>query len=424
MIKPLLCSAAVIALLLAPGLCLAVGNADPALPVIPPRVFKITDFGAKPDGTTLNTDAFEKAVAACAAAGGGTVLVPAGQYLTGPFALGSQMRLKVEKDATIRIDNDFSRYPKGNKGYANSITADKAHDLEISGEGTIDGQGEPWWKAFRADKTGFPHRPFMVVLTDCTRVLVKDVKLVNSPSFHLAPARCTDVTIDHVTILAPADAPNTDALDPSGWNFLITRCLFDVGDDNIAVKAGGAGTPAKPSCGNIVVKDCTFLHGHGLSIGGQTPGGLRNMRVSNCTFEGTTAGIRMKASRAQGGLVEDLRYDHITMKNVKNPIFITSYYPKLPSNPEEDPAQPSNTKGPIWRNIVISNLTATECGDAGTIWGVPELPVSNVKFSNIRISAKKGLRIFNAREIQFSNTEITVEKGEKQTFHNAKVTGL
>jgi polygalacturonase len=396
----------------------------PPLPVIPAKVFKITDYGAVGDGKTMNTDAIQKAVAACSAAGGGTVLVTAGEFLTRPFALASSMRLEVEKDAVIRIDNDFSTYPKGGKGYANSITASKAHDIEISGEGKIDGQGEPWWKAFRADKENFPHRPFMVVLTECTRVLVKDITLANSPSFHLVPGHCTDVTIDNVKITAPADAPNTDALDPSGWNYLITRCTFDVGDDNIAVKASAFGDGSKPSCENFTVTDCTFLHGHGLSIGGQTPGGMLGMKVSNCTFKDTGAGIRMKASREQGGLVENLSYDHITMTNVKNPIFITGYYPKMPQNPADDPAQPANTRGPIWRNITISNLTVTGSPNAGTIWGVPELPVSNVKLTNVKISAKEGMKIYNAKGVHFSSSQITVEKGDKLMLYNAQVDGL
>ena len=156
------------------------------------------------------------------------------------------------------------------------------------GEGTIDGQGDPWWKQFTLTKNtpnGMPHRPYMVVFRDCTRLLVQGVTLTNSPSFHLVPAACHDVTIDHVQFIAPANAPNTDALDPSGWNYLITRCTFDEGDDCIAIKATGKAPEGHVSCEDFLVTDCNFKHGHGLSIGGQTPGGLRHLVVKDCTFE-------------------------------------------------------------------------------------------------------------------------------------------
>jgi polygalacturonase len=410
--------------LVASAFCSEPAEGVPALPVIPERIFKITDHGAVGDGKTLATDAIQKTIKECSAAGGGTVLVPAGQFLTGPLELASQLRLKLEKDAVLKISNDLSTYPQSNQRFRNCITASKAHDIEISGQGTIDGQGEPWWTEFRAKKDTFPHRPYMVVLTECTRVLVKDVTLVNSPSFHLVPGHCTDVTIDGVTITAPKDSPNTDAIDPSGGNFLITRCKIDVGDDNIAVKASGSMNPAKPSCTDFTITNCAFLHGHGLSIGGQSDGGLRGMHVSDCTFEGTTSGIRMKASREKGGLVEDVSYENITMKNVKTPIYITGYYPKEPKNPADDPAQPGNTIGPIWRNITISNLTVTDSPTAGIIWGVPELPVSNVKLNNVSISAKEGMKIYNAKGIQFTNSTITVQKGEKVLLYDAQVSGL
>src|SRR5207253_1217248 len=160
-----------------------------------------------------------------------------------------------------------------------------------------------------------------------TRLLVKDVTLTNSPNFHLITDDSEDVTIDHVTIKSPANAPNTDGIDPSGWNYHITRCTIDTGDDNIAIKAHKAAKAGRPSCEHFLVEDCTFRRGHGMSIGGQTPGGLRGLLVRNCTFDGTEAGIRMKAPRGEGGLVEDCTYEKITMRGVKVPIFITSYYP-------------------------------------------------------------------------------------------------
>lgn len=180
----------------------------------------------------------------------------------------------------------------------------------------------------------------------------------------------------------------------------------------------------QPSCENITITHCAFLHGHGLSIGGQTEGCLRGLRVEDCTFNGTTNGIRMKATRENGGVVQEVSYDHITMTDVKNPVLITSYYPKAPAKPEDDPAQPANTKGPIWKNIMIRNLTATGSKNAGVIWGVPELPAQDITFDNVKISAGEGMRIYNAKAIRFTNSEITAAKGEKLFQYNAEVNGL
>lgn len=401
-------------------------NGPPPLPIIPSARFKVTDFGAKGDGVTLDTQALQSAIDGCLRAGGGTVDFPPGNYLTGPLKLGSRLRLHLPKESTLRISNDITTYPREGNSCVNCITAETATDLEISGEGTIDGQGEPWWKGFRTDKEGFVHRPFLIVLKGCTRVLVKGVHLVNSPSFHLVPQLCTDVTIDGVTINAPSDSPNTDAIDPSGWNHLITRCLLDVGDDNIAVKAGGdrKNTGNRPSCTNFTITDCTLLHGHGLSIGSETYGGMDGMLVRNCTFDGTTSGIRMKSNRERGGLVRNLRYEGIRMNNVKTPVSITSYYPKTPAKPSDDPGMPPKLPAPEWRNIEISNLTVTGSKNAGVIWGLPELPVTGVTFRNVNISAEMGMKIYHAREVRFINSSITVEKGDKMLTENAGVSGL
>jgi polygalacturonase len=202
--------------------------------------------------------------------------------------------------------------------------------------------------------------------------------------------------------------------------------VLDVGDDNIAVKAGGdRKSPGnRPSCTNFTVTDCTFLHGHGLSIGSETYGGMDGMTVRNCTFDGTTSGIRMKSNRERGGLVRNLRYDGISMVNVKTPVSITSYYPKTPAKPSDDPAMPVKLPAPEWKNIEISNLTATGSKNAGVIWGLPELPVTGVTFRKVTISAETGMKIYNARDIRLIDTSITVSKGDKIITENAMVSGL
>jgi polygalacturonase len=313
----------------------------PPLPQIQSQTFKITDHGANGDGSTLNTDAITKTITACKSAGGGTIVIPAGRFLSGPFELFSKMNLHLDDGATLIFTDSPDAYPIQEKRHRHAIWADQCTDISITGKGVIDGQGGKWWEKYRKRDgkdpgASLPRRPNLIDLNRCTRVLVQDVKLQNSACFHLVPRACSDVTIKGVSFSAPDDSPNTDGLDPSGWNYLITECTFDVGDDCIAVKPQApTGDPKRLSCEDIVITRCTFKHGHGLSIGGQTPGGLRRMTVRDCTFELTDAGIRMKAARGSGGLVEDITYDNITMKNVKTAIFITSYYPDLEKYPHQ-----------------------------------------------------------------------------------------
>jgi polygalacturonase len=397
-------------------------------PNIPKKTFSISDHGAVGDGKTLNTDAITKTIQACRDAGGGVVIVPAGQFFAGPFDMVSKMNLRIDEGATLIFTDDPDAYPITDNRHRMCIAASKCTDIAITGKGTIDGSGAKWWQAFLkikntpATKTT-PRRPNLIDFTNCQRVLVKGVTIKNSPMFHLVPRDCDDVLIDSVSLSAPGDAPNTDGIDPSGHNYLITRCVFDTGDDCIAFKPQRVREDGKPTCENMTVTDCTFKHGHGLSIGGQSQGGMRNLAVRNCTFDGTDAGIRMKAPRGEGGLVENLTYENITMKNVKVPIFITSYYPNntTPKEPETDPAQPVTATTPIWRNIQIKNVTAEACDEAGRIFGLPEMPVSDLTLSNVVIHAKKGLRVANARKVEFQNCKITADKGEGIISKDAEI---
>jgi polygalacturonase len=396
-------------------------------PEIPQAVFNITNYGAVGDGRKLNTAAIQKTINACSAAGGGMVRVTAGKYLFGPITLTSSINLHLDQGAVLLINNDMAAYPLKANRYQDCITAADAHDVEISGEGVIDGQGQAWWTAFsadlKADQQTMPHRPCMTRLSNCTRLRVSGVTLQNSPMFHLVTQNCTDVTIQNVTIKSPADAANTDGIDPSGWNYLITDCLIDTGDDNIAIKPTAGRTPGN---NNFMVNNCTFLHGHGISIGSGTFNGLENLTVSNCTFNGTDSGIRIKTLRGKGGLLQNVTYENITMTDVKNPIYINDYYPErnAPKDPSTETAGPVTGLTPMNKNITIRDLTVTNCPNAGTIRGLPEMPIAAMTFSNVNISAKTGLKIYHAREVRFINSKITVESGKALTTYNAEVTGL
>ena len=188
-------------------------------------------------------------------------------------------------------------------------------------------------EAKRAGGSEPRRRPKMVNFHHCQGVTVRDVTLRNSPSFHLMPVDCDDVLIDHVTIKAPGDSPNTDAIDPSACrNVRIINCLIDVGDDNVAIKAGHPVPGRDFCCQDITVSNCVCLHGHGISIGSETSGGVSNLIVVHCSFDGTVSGIRIKSARGKGGQVENVWCSDLTMNNVKHPIDISCYYPKTPAN--------------------------------------------------------------------------------------------
>ena len=394
------------------------GDLAPAQPVIPARVFRLADFHAVPDGRTSDTEAFRRALAAVAAAGGGTLVVERGQYLLGPITLVSRCDLHLEAGARLLFSQNFDDYPKESGKRAPLIGASGCHDLMISGEGVIDGRGDPWWvierKAKREARARGLHdaeigRPRMVVFTRCQRVRLEGVTLANSPMYHFVPTQCEDVTVEGVRILSPADSPNTDGIDPSvSRRVLIAHCRIDTGDDCIAVKAGPKGGPVE----DVLVTDCAFLHGHGCSIGSETNSGVRRMTVRRCTFDGTDIGVRLKSARDRGGLVEDVTYRDLTMRHVGEAIVISSYYYDLPKFGQRDQARPVTASTPQWRRLTIRNVVATEGTDsAGLIIGLPEAPATSITLENVRIEAPRGLRIGYARDVTLRDVAIAARGG-------------
>jgi polygalacturonase len=230
--------------------------------------------------------------------------------------------------------------------------------------------------------------------------------------WQLVPYYSDDIVIRNIKILAPEHSPNTDAIDPfSSSNIVIDHVLADVGDDNIAIKSGAINSPGPddPSR-NIVIKDCTFLHGHGLSIGSEVAGGAQNIVAERIHFEGTDNGIRVKANRDRGNDVGHFVFRDITMKDVKNALVISAYYPKLMPSEGEAP-QAVTRLTPHFHDIVIENVTATGSKSAGVIVGLPEAPVTGVVLRNVKISAQTGLTIGHAEVV---GEGVTVEAAEGQ----------
>jgi polygalacturonase len=219
------------------------------------------------------------------------------------------------------------------------------------------------------------------------------------------------VTIRDIKVLSPANSPNTDAIDPfSSTHVVIDHVLADVGDDNIAIKSGAINSPGPDAPSrDITITDCTFLHGHGLSIGSEIAGGAQTIRAEWIHFDGTDNGIRVKANRDRGNDVSHLLFRDIEMKNVKNALIISEYYPKvLP--PDGEAGQPVTRLTPHFHDITLENVTATGSASAGAIVGLPEAHVSGIVLRNVKIHAQRGLSIGYA-EVATDGLEVHVEEG-------------
>jgi polygalacturonase len=401
----------------------AAGSSDPcgpsnpaavALPTIPSGTFNVTSYGATGDNKTDNTNAIQAALTAAQNAGGGTVVVPSGTFLAGPIVIGSGTNLQLASGATLKM-LPYGTYPSGAPAFITS--SGTTHDIALTGSGTIDGQGQAWWDGFAADSS--VTRPQEVNLGHVTRVQVSGIKLTNSPEEHIWVKSDTDVTITGITISTLAVSgksppKNTDGVDVTATGMFFCNNNVADGDDNIAM----SGT-------NLYIGYSTFGVGHGCSIGSITKNGVSHVTVDHLTMNGTTSGIRMKSARDRGGTVTDLTYSNVTMTNVPTPVYITSYYPTLPSDPTTDTAMAVTSTTPYWQNITIKNVTATGATQAGILWGLPEAKISNMTFDNVKLSGKSGMEIFHATGVSFTNgSSVTATSGAAVTTYDAAVTGI
>ena len=384
-------------------------------------------LGAKGDGQTKDTTSLQSAIDQCAKGEGGMVRLTAGTYISGPLALRSHVHLMLDKGATLLGSPDMADYPIRQDAKwrrVSLLSADHAEDIAITGAGTIDGNGKVWWDAQMNRQKGTPEnpRPLLIDLTNSKQIVIEGVTIQNSPQYNITAFWCDGLTVRNVTILNPGrGAPNTDGIDPvSSSHVLIEKDTIDTGDDNVAIKSGlvERGDPDVPST-DIVIRDCTFRAGHGLSIGSETAGGVRDVTVERVTFAGTRQGIRIKSARGRGNDIGPLTYRDIKMDGVETPIEITEYYTGIV---KDDPGQPVTDHTPKFHDITIENLTATGAKRAAVIMGLPESPIKGLDLKNVTISAATGMMMQNA-QVTEENVAVTPTTGEAQTGVGVTING-
>ncbi len=245
----------------------------------------------------------------------------------------------------------------------------------------------------------FFFRPPLIQFNKCSNVLLDGFTVRNSPFWNTHILYCKNVIIKNATFQNPEDGNNGDGLDIDSCNGVqISGCNFDVNDDCLVFKSGIGedGIRVNKPCENVVVKNCKMLHGHGsIVMGSETAGGIRNIEISDCVLNGTDRGIRIKSRRGRAGGVENLTLNKITMNGVGCPIVMHLYY-ECGAQPEEIPAlsdrnaRPITATTPYIRNVKITNVTANNAQTAACVFlGLPERPISNVLFENVKITVDK-----------------------------------
>jgi polygalacturonase len=386
-------------------------------PTFPDREFNILKFGAVEGGKKNSTGAIAKAITACAAAGGGRVVVPEGVFLTGAIHLKSGVNLHVEKNATLLFSRDAKQYLpvvftrwEGTEcmNYSPFIYAFEQTNIAISGGGTLDGQSDCdyWWNwsgkggcgkkgeptqaqarnelVASADKDvpirervygeGRYLRPQFIQPYRCTNVLIEGVTIRNSPMWEINPVLCRNVTVRDVKI--SSHGPNNDGCDPeSSTDVLIDNCEFDTGDDCIAIKSGRnrdgrrVGVPSQ----NIIVRNCLMKDGHGgVTIGSEASGDVRNVYVENCRMDSPhlNVALRIKTNSFRGGKIENIFMRNCPVGQVAGAVLdVDLFY-------EEGEG---GAFTPLVRNIAMEDVTCQKSKYAVSLKGYQSAPVQDIR---------------------------------------------
>lgn len=381
------------------------------------NTFYITNYGASTESAD-NTTAIQNALNAANSAGGGMVVIPAGEWLFGRIQIGSRTVLHLCAGATLKLLAYSDQAHNIKTPYITNKS--NACDIVIEGESKetsiIEGQGGPWWDAVEAKESGLQRGSIIRFEngSNSSRFLFRNFRIQNAPGTNLTlgnSGRGTHNTVHDVDIYAPASSAsdpshNTDGIPMWAAYANIYNCTIDTGDDNVVTDDNAQ---------YIHVWNCNFKAGHGASLGSYTKN-MHHIIYENLTFDGTESGFRLKSNEERSGDVHDIIFRNCTMTNVASPISITCWYDlsydKL--NPATIAASPEAVKSttPVYHNILIQNVTATGYNNKNSndknyngiyIYGRPESHVYDVTFDNVQISHRNGVRLFFCEDIKFIN---------------------
>ena len=401
-------------------------------PAFPSRDFPITEFGAVGDGSTDSSGALKAAIEACHKAGGGRVIVPAGEFLTGPVRLLSGVNLHLAAGATLRFATDPSRYLpvvltrwEGVElmYYSPLVYAFEQQNVAVTGSGTLDGQADAthWWpwkaktgpesqkpdrdRLFRQAQEGMPPeqriygaghylRPPFLQVYRCRNVLIEGVTIRNSPFWVIHPVLSSNVTVRGVSVLSLG--PNNDGCDPeSSTDVLIEDTLFDTGDDCIAIKSGrnADGRRLAAPSERIVIRNCRMRAGHGgVTVGSEVSGGVRDVFAERNTMSSPDLdrGLRIKTNVARGGVVENVFMRDTQIGEVGSAIDVDMLY----SPADEDPSQQFK---PVVRNVRVERLVVERAALALSVVGIESSPVGGLVIrDSVFKNVARGSRLVNA----------------------------
>lgn len=415
-------------------------------PVFPARDFSITGYGAVSGGKVKCTDAFARAVAACTVAGGGRVVVPPGDWLTGPIHLKSNVNLHVAAGATIRFSTDpadylplvFTRWEGVElMNYSPLVYAFEEENVAITGRGTLDGQADDahwwWWKGLKEYgwKQGRPNqieprktlfqmgednvpvekrlfgqgaylRPNFIEPYRCKNVLIEGITLRNAPFWEMHPTLCQNVTVRGVTV--DSGGPNTDGCDPECCtDVLIENCRFNTGDDCIAIKSGrnGDGRRVNVPTQNVVVRNCVMKNGHGgVTIGSEITGGVKNVFAENCRMSSPELwnAIRLKDNAMRGGVLENLHFRRIAVGEVSHAVLTINFH-------YEEGADGAFT--PVVRGVYLDSIVSEKSQYGIDAQGLGKAPIFDVFLANCDFrNVADGNIIRNVRGLHFEHVMI------------------
>lgn len=424
-------------------------------------VFNVLNFGARNDGSAMATGAFRAAITAAQKAGGGTVYVPAGTYVSGPIEMVSNLTLYFDAGATIKFPAAKLPFTPGRQQGIETLTPMPligGHDLEnvtVEGRGVLMSSNADWMKLHprimptESDpgSANGPHwehllqsleahksvseaeyravaaelRPSFIRFMNCKNVLIKDLRIVGSPMWTVHLLYTENATVENM-VIETYPGVHTDGIVIDSSRFVrLSNDYIDTGDDGIVIKSGkdANGLRVHRPSENIAITNCTVHHAHGaVTIGSETSGSVRNLVASNITADDTENGIRIKSRRGRGGVVENIRFDNWTMRNVGTAIVVTNYY-LMEGETRSGGPEPLSIRTPAFRNIAISNVTIDGAKRLIDIDGLPEKPIEGLHIQDVMGKGETGLIANYTDDLQLHNVQLDPSSGSSFIIQHA-----